>query len=59
MNQDLYDNLASLDKDRLAELLEDLITGAQIDSLLARRDLILQKIDQDRQDYGDSLVFVD
>jgi len=59
MNQSLYDNLASLDKDRLAELLEELITGAQIESLLARRDLILQKIDQDRQDYGDSLVFID
>lgn len=59
MNKSLYTNLEALDEDRLTELLEDLVSGAQIESLLARRDLILQKIDQDREVYGDSIVFVE
>lgn len=59
MDQDLYTNLEDLDEAGLTELCEGLITGAQIKSLLARRNLILQKIDQDREDYGDSVVFLD
>ena len=59
LNQDLYTNLEALDEADLTELCEGLITGAQIKFLLARRDLILQKIDQDREDYGDAIVFLD
>ncbi len=59
MDQSLYTNLEALNEERLTELLEDLVSGAQIESLLARRDLILQKIDQDREVYGDSIVFME
>lgn len=59
MDRSLYDNLAALDEERLIDLFAGLTTGAQIESLLARRDLILQKIDQDRQVYGDQVIFID
>ena len=42
----------------LAELADGLISKAQLEALLARRDLIVAKIDRDRQEYGDDAVFL-
>ena len=53
MNRSLYDNLSGLDEETMQRVSEWLITGAQIEALLARRDLILQKIDQDREERAD------
>ena len=55
--EDIYDRLVKLDKERVAELTKGLISGGQRRSLLARRDLILEKIDADREEYGEELVF--
>ena len=38
-------------------LLRDLLSKAQIRALLARRDRILNKIERDRERYGDAVVF--
>lgn len=57
LSQDLYDRLAALDEAELTELLNGLITAAQVKSLIARRDLILEKIDADRAESGDEAVF--
>ncbi len=55
--RDLYDRLQQLDKASLDEMMGDLLGPAQIKSILKRRDLILQKIDNDRQKMGDEVVF--
>ena len=59
MNRDLYTNLEALDEADLERVSEGLLTGVQMKALLARRDLILEKIDQNRELYGDSGVFLD
>ena len=59
LTQDLYERLKNLQKAQLTELFEGLVTGAQIDALLARRDLIIESIDSDRQKRGDAVVFTD
>jgi hypothetical protein len=40
-------------------LLGEFLSAAQIDTMLARRDKILAKIEVDREQYGDSSVFQD
>ena len=42
----------------LDDLLTGLVTRGQRKAVLVRRDLIIEKIDQDRQEYGDEAVFV-
>lgn len=56
--EEVYDRLKALDKDRLDDLLTGLVTRGQRKAVLVRRDLIIEKIDQDRQEYGDEAVFV-
>lgn len=58
LSREMYDNLVALDEAKLASLLEDVISKAQIEAVLARRDLIVAKIDKDRQEYGDDSVFL-
>lgn len=55
--RELYDRLTELDKESLSDLLGDLLGEAQIETLLERRDKILQKLDTDRQKLGDEVVF--
>jgi len=59
LSQDLYDRLQALDKDALIEQMSKLITPSQVKSLLARRDLIIEKIDSERQEFGDDIILVD
>ena len=54
----MYDKLVALDGANLASLLEDVISKAQLEAVLARRDLIVAKIDRDREEYGDESVFM-
>lgn len=49
--------LQKLDKDSIEILLGEFLSAAQIDSLLARRDLILAKIEADIAQYGEQAVF--
>lgn len=57
LSRELYDNLVALGEENLAELADGLISKSQLQALLARRDLIVAKIDRDRQEYGDDAVF--
>jgi hypothetical protein len=57
LSQDLYAKLQALDEAELIASMEGLISDAQIRSMLARRDLILEKIEQDREAQGDDAVF--
>lgn len=59
LHRGVYDRLQRLDEARLEELTQGLISTPQRRALLARRDLILAKIDRDRAELGDALVFVD
>jgi hypothetical protein len=52
-------NLKKLKKDSLEILLGDFLSGAQIDTLLARRDSILEKTEGDLNQYGERAVFQD
>lgn len=59
LSQSLYTSLEALNEDRLTELMGDLISELQIRALLARRDLILDKVDQDCAEWGREAVFPD
>ena len=52
-------DLSLLNAESLEETLEGLVSTAQIESLLKRRDRILEKISADREKYGDARVFQD
>ena len=49
--------LGSLEEKELKKLLKRELGPTQIRSLLARRDLILEKFESDRQRYGDAFAF--
>lgn len=55
--RELVAELENLNENDLTDLLEGLIDKAQIRALLVRRDLILQKVRQDLEAYGESVVF--
>ena len=59
LTQGVYKELEDLNEVELTELMGDLISRLQIRALLARRDLILEKIDKDRQEWGSAAVFTD
>lgn len=58
LSRQMYDNLVGLSEESLAELSDGLISKRQLTTLLARRDLIVAKLDRDRQEYGDDSVFL-
>lgn len=58
LSREFYDNLVGLNEENLAELSDGLISKNQLKALLARRDLIVEKIDRDRQEHGDEAVFL-
>jgi hypothetical protein len=57
LSQELYERLGALDRAQLTELLDGLVTAAQVDSMLARRDLIVERIEHERAAQGDDTVF--
>ena len=59
LSQALYASLEELTEERLTQLMGDLISELQIRALLARRDLILAKIDRDCAAWGRKAVFTD
>jgi hypothetical protein len=58
LTREIYVRLKALERGRLDELLIGLATRGQRKTLLVRRDLIVAKIDRERQKYGDEAVFV-
>jgi hypothetical protein len=59
LSRQLYEKLSALGEERLVALLGTLLHRPQIRAVLVRRDLILERIDQDREAYGDAFVFTD
>ncbi len=57
ISRELYEKLQALDETQLVELFEGLITNAQVKALLARRDLIVEKIEGDLAIHGETVVF--
>lgn len=57
LSQDLYEKLKALDQVELAAAMDGLITEAQVKSMLARRDLILERVEKERSAQGDDAVF--
>lgn len=57
LSQDLYEKLKALDQAELAATMDGLITEAQVKSMLARRDLILERVEKERSAQGDDAVF--
>ena len=55
----LLHRLVQLNTESLTELLDGLVTAAQVEAMLRRRDRILEKIALDREKYGDAVVFQD
>lgn len=55
--ESLYQRLKQLDGPTLRELFDGLLSRAQVKALLSRRDQIIEKIDKDREKFGDSMVF--
>ena len=53
----IYDGLMSLTKDVLEEAMDDLLTGTQIDAILARRDIIVEHFDSLAEEQGAAVVF--
>ena len=57
--RELYAELQDLNESVVTDLLEGLIDPRRIRALLARRDLILQKIARDLEAHGEDFVFLD
>jgi hypothetical protein len=55
--RELLPRLEALDGQELQELLKGLVSKSRVKALLVRRDRILEKIEADRKEYGDDLVF--
>jgi len=53
----LHEQLQTLDERSLRELLDGLVSKRRIHALLARRDQILAKVERDRKQHGDAVVF--
>ncbi len=58
LSREIYSRLQALEMNELMALTQGLITKGQVKSILKRRDLILEKIDQDRREFGDDSVFL-
>jgi hypothetical protein len=58
LSEEVYSRLQALDEKRLDELMGGLLTRGQRKTLLVRRDLIVEKIERDRREFGDEAVFV-
>jgi hypothetical protein len=53
----LYQRLQELDRDRLIELMDGVLSTAQVSALLSRRDAIIKKVDADIKRLGEGAVF--
>lgn len=56
--KETYIRLKDLDFDQLNQLLAGLTTRGQRRIMLVRRDLIIEKIDREREEFGDEAVFL-
>ena len=59
MTREFYDKLKALDKDEMYELLDDVVHKSRIRAMLARRDRLVKKIDEDIAVQGEESVFWD
>jgi hypothetical protein len=57
LTRDLYDRLEELDESTLTAAMDNLISRAQVRSVLQRRDRLIEKIDHDRKKHGDEVIF--
>ena len=59
LTPELYDVLRSLDEPQFKAALGKVLSPGEIRTVLARHKLILEKIEHDRQEYGDKFVFLE
>ena len=57
LSRDLFERLQALDEESLIELMQGSIERGQIETLLERRDKLLEKIESDCEKYGDEVIF--
>lgn len=57
LSRGLYERLEGLEEESLTELMDGLISQGQVKKMLERRDRILEKIERDCQEWGDSVIF--
>jgi flagellar biosynthesis/type III secretory pathway chaperone len=57
LSRSLLASLETLEEQQLKKLLKRELGPKQIKSLLRRRDLILEKLEKDRAEYGDAFAF--
>ena len=58
LGPELYDVLRSLEGPQIEAALGEVLSPGEIKTLVARLELILEKIEHDRRDYGDPFVFL-
>jgi hypothetical protein len=58
LTREIYARLKAIERGRLDELLIGLTSRGQRKALMVRRDLIIAKIDREREEYGDEAVFM-
>ncbi len=58
LGPELYDVLWSLDGPQIEATLGEVLSPGEIKTLVARHQLILEKIEHDRREYGDPFVFL-
>jgi len=57
ITRSLLAKIEALNEQQLKKLLKRELGRTQIKSILVRRDLILEKLERDRQEYGDAFAF--
>jgi len=58
LGPELYEVLWSLDEPQIEATLGEVLSPREIKTLVARHNLILEKIEHDRREYGDPFVFL-
>lgn len=58
VTSDLYRTLQSLEERQVRETLEKVLSPGEIRTLLSRLELVLEKIERDRREYGDEFVLL-
>jgi hypothetical protein len=57
MPRGFYERLKAMDRKEMKEMLKGSVVNRQVSAMMARRDKLLERIEQDRQRWGDDLVF--
>jgi hypothetical protein len=59
LTRELYDGLRAMEKNALYELLDDVVHKSRIRAMMARRDRLIKKVDEDVRIQGEAAIFWD